>query len=79
MAGESVTNNEIGEGEVQGASTARGEPHSRVGGILECDPPGNRNSLGDQATEITDGVCRYGVSAANGGMSFIEICQVIYH
>ncbi|KAK0177538.1 hypothetical protein PV328_001580 [Microctonus aethiopoides] len=76
MAGESVTNNEIGEGEVQGASTARGEPHSRVGGILECDPPGNRNSLGDQATEITDGVCRYGVSAANGGMSFIEICQI---
>lgn len=73
MAGDSATNNEIGEGDEQGAS-ARGERHSRVGGILECDPPGNRNSLSDQAT--ADGVCRYGVSAASSGMSFIEICQV---
>ncbi|KAH0539222.1 uncharacterized protein LOC123259269 [Cotesia glomerata] len=85
MAGDSTTNNEIGEGVEQGASV-RGERHSRVGGILECDPPGNRNSLSmsDQANENTDdqddddddGVCRYGVNPANSGMSFIEICQI---
>lgn len=82
MAGDSTTNNEIGEGDEQGAS-ARGERHSRVGGILECDPPGNRNSLSmsDQANENTDddGVCRYGASPANSEMSFIEICQVFIH
>ncbi|XP_043501231.1 uncharacterized protein LOC122523509 [Polistes fuscatus] len=45
------TNNEIfakEEEEVRG-TLARGEPHSRVGGILECDPPGNRNSPSKQA------------------------------
>ncbi|CAG5099482.1 Similar to BCL2L1: Bcl-2-like protein 1 (Homo sapiens) [Cotesia congregata] len=70
MAGDSTTNNEIGEGVEQGASV-RGERHSRVGGILECDPPGNRNSLSmsDQANENTDddedGVCRYGIRLQN--------------
>lgn len=47
MAGDdgAPRNNEIlgADGEGQGASV-RGEPHSRVGGILECDPPGNKNS-----------------------------------
>ena len=46
MAGDdgAPSNNEIlADREGQGASV-RGEPHSRVGGILECDPPGNKNS-----------------------------------
>ncbi|XP_015175965.1 PREDICTED: uncharacterized protein LOC107066140 [Polistes dominula] len=44
------TNNEIfaKEGEEVRGALARGEPHSRVGGILECDPPGNRNSPSKQ-------------------------------
>ncbi|KAF7997946.1 hypothetical protein HCN44_009344 [Aphidius gifuensis] len=77
MAGDSTRNNEIGGDDDQGAS-ARGEPHSRVGGILECDPPGNRNLLNSEqpTTEITDGVCRYGASGTSSGMSFIEICQI---
>ncbi|KAK2587332.1 hypothetical protein KPH14_003049 [Odynerus spinipes] len=55
MAGDDgapTTNNEILslEGEEEGEGTlARGEPHSRVGGILECDPPGNRNSPSERA------------------------------
>ncbi|KAG7204803.1 hypothetical protein KM043_005209 [Ampulex compressa] len=52
MAGDdgAAPNNEIlgMEGAGQSASV-RGEPHSRVGGILECDPPGNRNSPGERA------------------------------
>ncbi|KAL2712290.1 Bcl-2 protein [Vespula squamosa] len=45
------TNNEIfaEEGEEGRGALARGEPHSRVGGILECDPPGNRNSPSKRA------------------------------
>ncbi|XP_076242815.1 uncharacterized protein LOC143184455 [Calliopsis andreniformis] len=38
-------NNEI----LRGEGRARGELHSRVGGILECDPPGNRNLPADCA------------------------------
>ena len=65
--------------EEQGAS-ARGEPHSRVGGILECDPPGNRNppsenhcADGSGETVIGDDDCDNsgGVRAAvadNGGL-----------
>lgn len=56
MAGDDgvpTTNNEIllveGKEEGEGA-LARGEPHSRVGGILECDPPGNRNSPSERAS-----------------------------
>lgn len=54
MAGDdgAPPNNEIlaAEGEGQGASM-RGEPHSRVGGILECDPPGNKNSPSERACD----------------------------
>lgn len=75
-------NNEIlgtDKEEEQGAS-ARGEPHSRVGGILECDPPGNRNppsendcADGSGETVIGDDDCDNsgGVRAAitdNGGL-----------
>ncbi|KZC08182.1 Bcl-2-like protein 1 [Dufourea novaeangliae] len=53
MAGDdgAPPNNEIlgTDGGGQGASAARGELHSRVGGILECDPPGNRNSPSERA------------------------------
>lgn len=79
-------NNEIlgtrdGAEEGQDTST-RGELHSRVGGILECDPPGNRNSSNERAAAATDdnedGVCRYAVGAANRAMSFFEMCQVSY-
>ncbi|XP_032667042.1 uncharacterized protein LOC116842235 [Odontomachus brunneus] len=84
MAGddETVMNNEIvgaEGGEGHGAS-ARGELHSRVGGILECDPPGNRNSSNERATTAADddedGVCRYAVGATNRAMSLFEICQI---
>jgi len=86
MAGDdgTTTNNEIlgaeGGEEEQGTS-ARGELHSRVGGILECDPPGNRNSSNERpaataAANNEDGVCRYAVGAANRAMSFFEMCQV---
>lgn len=77
-------NNEIlgtrdGAEEGQDTST-RGELHSRVGGILECDPPGNRNSSNERAAAATDdnedGVCRYAVGAANRAMSFFEMCQI---
>lgn len=90
MAGDDGTtmNNEIlgargGAEEGQGTST-RGELHSRVGGILECDPPGNRNSSNERAAAAAaaaddeDGVCRYAVGAANRAMSFFEMCQVTY-
>lgn len=81
MAGDSTRNNEIGGDDDEQGASARGEPHSRVGGILECNPPGNRNSLNSEQTTatniITDGVCRYGVTATSSGMSFIEICQVV--
>lgn len=77
-------NNEIlgargGAEEGQDTST-RGELHSRVGGILECDPPGNRNSSNERAAadDSEDGVCRYAVGAANRAMSFFEMCQVSY-
>ncbi|XP_076182262.1 uncharacterized protein LOC143154225 [Ptiloglossa arizonensis] len=57
MAGDddAPPNNEIlgADGEGQGASV-RGEPHSRVGGILECDPPGNRNSPSERACNDHD-------------------------
>lgn len=68
---------EGGEGH---SASVRGELHSRVGGILECDPPGNRNSSSERATadDDEDGVCRYAVGAANRAMSFFEICQVLY-
>ncbi|EZA51743.1 hypothetical protein DMN91_003436 [Ooceraea biroi] len=54
MAGDdgTTTNNEIldaGVGEEGQDTSARGELHSRVGGILECDPPGNRNSSNERA------------------------------
>jgi len=54
MAGDdgTTTNNEIlgaEGGEVGQGTSARGELHSRVGGILECDPPGNRNSSNERA------------------------------
>ncbi|EFN89582.1 uncharacterized protein LOC105183539 [Harpegnathos saltator] len=84
MAGDdgTVMNNEIvgmEGGEGHGASV-RGELHSRVGGILECDPPGNRNSSNERAATAADddedGVCRYAVGAANRAMSFFEICQI---
>lgn len=85
MAGDDGTtmNNEIlgardGAEEGQATST-RGELHSRVGGILECDPPGNRNSSNERAAaadDNEDGVCRYAVGAANRAMSFFEMCQV---
>ncbi|XP_011314352.1 uncharacterized protein [Fopius arisanus] len=75
MAGDSAKNNDIGGGDEQGAS-ARGEPHSRVGGILECDPHGNRNSIHSEGTTgIGEGVCRYGSHSDAAAMSFIEICQ----
>ncbi|XP_012281832.1 uncharacterized protein LOC105700521 isoform X2 [Orussus abietinus] len=80
MAGDQKTEDPApsGEGSDQGAS-ARGEPHSRVGGILECDPPGNRNSSSEAPAELTteraNGLCRYGAAVTNGGMSFVEICQ----
>lgn len=86
MAGDdkTTTDNEIlveGGEEGQGTS-ARGELHSRVGGILECDPPGNRNSSNERAAVAAanneDGVCRYAVGAANRAMSFFEMCQVLY-
>ncbi|XP_077278176.1 uncharacterized protein LOC143906178 [Temnothorax americanus] len=53
MAGDdgTTTNNEIldAEGGEEGQGTsALGELHSRVGGILECDPPGNRNSSNER-------------------------------
>lgn len=51
MAGDdgAPPNNEIlGEGQ---AASVRGEPHSRVGGILECDPPGNKNSSSERACD----------------------------
>ncbi|XP_012527858.1 uncharacterized protein LOC105831923 [Monomorium pharaonis] len=91
-----TTNNEILKGaedeekEGQGTS-ARGELHSRVGGILECDPPGNRNSSNERAVAAAatattatavavadneDGVCRYAVGAAHRAMSFFEMCQI---
>ncbi|KAG5326383.1 B2CL1 protein, partial [Acromyrmex heyeri] len=86
MAGndETTTNNEIlgAEGGEEGQGTsARGELHSRVGGILECDPPGNRNSSNERpaataAANNEDGVCRYAVGAANRAMSFFEMCQI---
>lgn len=41
------------DGEGQGASV-RGEPHSRVGGILECDPPGNKNSSSQRVSNDND-------------------------
>lgn len=86
MAGSdgTMTNNEIlgaeRGGEEQGTSV-RGELHSRVGGILECNPPGNRNSSNERAAATAaadneDGVCRYAVGAANRAMSFFEMCQV---
>ncbi|XP_043263582.1 uncharacterized protein LOC122403862 [Colletes gigas] len=57
MAGDdgAPPNNEIlgADGGGQGASV-RGEPHSRVGGILECDPPGNRNSPSERACNDHD-------------------------
>lgn len=92
MAGDDGTtmNNEIlgaqgGVEEGQGTST-RGELHSRVGGILECDPPGNKNSSNERAAAAAaaaaadneDGVCRYALGAANRAMSFFEMCQVIH-
>lgn len=71
MAGDGA-NNETKERGEQSAS-ARGEPHSRVGGTAECDhppePPGNRNST---STMNAIANCRYGSPT-----SFIEICQVI--
>lgn len=71
-------------------AVARGEPHSRVGGILECDPaaaaaaaPGNSTgkSTDEQqeqqpAAAVVDGLCRYAAGATSGGMSFVEVCQV---
>lgn len=37
------------EEETEGQSTsAQGELHSRVGGILECDPSGNKNSSNER-------------------------------
>lgn len=87
MAGDdgTATNNEIrgaGGGEEGQDTSARGELHSRVGGILECDPPGNRNSSNERsaaaADDNEDGVCRYAVGAANRAMSFFEMCQVSY-
>lgn len=87
MAGDdgTMTNNEIlgaeRGGEQQGTSV-RGELHSRVGGILECDPSGNRNSSNERVAAAVatddneDGVCRYAVGAANRAMSFFEMCQV---
>ncbi|KAL6265555.1 hypothetical protein P5V15_002350 [Pogonomyrmex californicus] len=53
-----TTNNEIlGEksGDEGQGTSARRELHSRVGGILECDPSGNRNSSNERAatTAIT--------------------------
>ncbi|XP_046427372.1 uncharacterized protein LOC124183223 [Neodiprion fabricii] len=71
MAGDSA-NNETKERGEQSAS-ARGEPHSRVGGTVECDhpppdPPGNRNSSSSMNTIAN---CRYGITA-----SFIQICQI---
>ncbi|XP_015608024.1 uncharacterized protein LOC107273908 [Cephus cinctus] len=75
MAGDGATDNDVGEGSDQGAS-AQGEPHSRVGGIVECDPPGNRNSSSELPNAIGDGACRYGASGASSGMSFVEVCQV---
>lgn len=42
MVGDSAPDNEILQ-EEGGAASATGELHSRVGGILECDPPSNRN------------------------------------
>lgn len=57
MAGDddASPNNEIlsTDGEGQGASV-RGEPHSRVGGILECDPPGNKNSPSERVCNNDD-------------------------
>ena len=84
MAGERAPsrNNESRRPSAEGVAGARGEqPHSRVGGILECDPagaPGNsKNSPSGeqqqpQPQQPVDGLCRY----ASGGMSFVEICQV---
>jgi len=94
MAGDdgTATNNEILDAgvEEEGQDTsARGELHSRVGGILECDPPGNRNSSNERAAAAAaaaaattddgeDGVCRYAVGAVNRTMSFFEMCQVLH-
>lgn len=68
-----VCNNDEGD---RGASTRPGERHSRVGGILECDPPGNRNSTRHRATLINDVLCRYGAATNSGVMSFVKVCQV---
>ncbi|XP_011157407.1 uncharacterized protein LOC105194262 [Solenopsis invicta] len=86
-----MMNNEIleAEGGEEGQGTSeRGELHSRVGGILECDPPGNRNSSNERAAATAttatvvavadneDGICRYAVGAAHRAMSFFEMCQI---
>ncbi|XP_017877139.1 uncharacterized protein LOC108623265 [Ceratina calcarata] len=51
-------NNEIlgtdGEGQSGQSASVRREPHSRVGGILECDPPGNKNSPSERACSDGD-------------------------
>lgn len=52
--GATPVNNEIlgeanGEGQSGQSASVPREPHSRVGGILECDPPGNKNSPSERA------------------------------
>lgn len=72
-------NNEFhGERGKDQGSSVRGGLHSRVGGILECDPPSNWNLPSNQTTivnPITNGLCHYDTRSASSGMSFMEICQ----
>ena len=79
------TNNESRNSELQ--EKQQQQPHSRVGGQLECNgkvssvnavavatsPEPRNNNLESREEQLQ--LCRYATAA---GMSFVEICQVIF-
>lgn len=71
----------LGGGGDQQQQQQQPSPHSRVGGIQECGPLGNKDPLHaqDPHQDQENDICRYAAGQTASGMSFIELCQVNNH